>query len=365
MFGAGFVGYVFLVDDPRTHLYIMYPGAVLLAGAGWAAGLEGWKVGRLKTIFYASYLPLLFCLMASIILYESTIFLSSESALDRLRQHWDGSPGQVVYDDLPKVREYFGYPKQEGWKAIGALRAQGLFPGDFRSANEEFIIPIWYNYGQARSCYNTPAQFFVRADEAAGATRQGYVETAQIEREGQVRLHVFSAGVKPPSPLPIYSLETLAPAWDQLATPQHFIQQAKPTQSLMTQFGPAIQFLGYDLPSTSVAPGETLLLNLYWQAVQPPGDTYRAFAHLTDGVTLWGQQDDDPACRLPTSIWRTGQRGLGQFRLPIKPETPPGRYPLIIGLYQANTLERLKITAGAGKMGDDFLWLDDVEVKAK
>jgi hypothetical protein len=46
IFGAGFIGYVFLVDDPRTHLYIMYPGAVLLAGAGWAGGLEGWRVAH-------------------------------------------------------------------------------------------------------------------------------------------------------------------------------------------------------------------------------------------------------------------------------------------------------------------------------
>jgi hypothetical protein len=48
--------------------------------------------------------------------------------------------------------------------------------------------------------------------------------------------------------------------------------------------------------------------------------------------------------------------------LTVKPDTPPGRYPLIIGVYQAGTLERLKITAGAGQMGDDFLWLGDVEV---
>jgi hypothetical protein len=28
----------------------------------------------------------------------------------------------------------------------------------------------------------------------------------------------------------------------------------------------------------------------------------------------------------------------------------------------ADTLERLKITGGAGKPGDDFLWLQDIEV---
>jgi hypothetical protein len=49
---------------------------------------------------------------------------------------------------------------------------------------------------------------------------------------------------------------------------------------------------------------------------------------------------------------------MGQFRLSVNPETPPGRYPLIIGLYQAETMERLTIPGG-----DDFLWLGDIEIK--
>ncbi len=368
MFGVGFIGYVFLVDDPRTHLYIMYPGAALLAGAGWKIldfrfwiyDLRFKLLQLLGSLFFIVFTGLIIC-------YTGIIFLLPESTLARLHQQWDSSNWLVtIYQDLPKAREYFGYPKREGWKAIGALRAQGLFPGDFRSVSEDFIIPIWYNFGQARSCYETPAQFFVRApgyDYFIPEPKiQEYGETGWIEREGEVRLRVFSAGVKATAPPPIYPLETLEPAFDDLATPQHFIRQAEPSQPVVTQFGPAIQFLGYDLPATSVAPGETLYVNLYWQALQPPGDNYRAFVHLTDGTHLWGQQDDNPACRLPTSIWRSGQRGQGQFRLPVKPETPPGRYPLIIGLYQADTLQRLKITAGPGKMGDDFLWLGDIEV---
>ncbi|MBI1879029.1 MAG: glycosyltransferase family 39 protein [Chloroflexi bacterium] len=375
MFGAGFIGYVFLVDDPRTHLYIMYPGAALLAGAGWAAFDLRFTIYDLR--FTLPRLLAAFLFVASVglvIAYEGLIFLSTESALDGLHQKWDISGWEVVYDDLPQAREYFGYPKREGWKAIGALRAQGLFPGDFRSVNEDFIIPIWYNFGQARSCYDTPAQFFVRApgiDFYIPAPQiEDYGEVGWIQREGEVRLRVFSAlnllgsskaSGKIAAP-PIYTLEALTPAFDQLATPQRFMQQAEPSRLVITQFGPAIQFLGFDLPSATVAPGETLYVNLYWRALQNPGENYRVFVHLTDRTNLWGQQDEDPACPLPASIWRPGQHGLGQFRLPIKPETPPGRYPLIIGLYRADTLERLKITGGAGQVGDDFLWLGDVEV---
>jgi hypothetical protein len=379
-FGVPFIGYVFLVDDPRTHLYIAYPGATLLAGAGWMmiGRMEAWKNGSVKAVIQSSNLPAsqssilrsiilatAIILLVLIVVYDSAIFLQTESKLTRLRQQWDASIWQIIYDDLPKTRSYFGYPKREGWKAIGALRAQGQFPGDFRSMNEDFVVPIWYNYGQARSCYNTPAHFFVRAAQAETAPPgEQYVETGRVQREGEVRLHIFSASAEAPSVPTIYILEALAGLFDQLATPQQFAQQAEPSRRLETQFGPAIKFAGYDLPSATLAAGNTLYLDLYWQALENPGDNYRAFVHLTDGTTLWGQQDDHPACRLPTSIWRSGQRGVGQFRLPINPETPPGRYPLIIGLYQADTLERLKIVAGAGQPGDDFLWLQDIEIVA-
>jgi hypothetical protein len=360
VFGAALLGYVFLVSDPRTHLYILYPGAVLLAGAGWAVALAQ-PIGRYFVLSLGGVL------VGAIILYEAAIFLPTESAFSHLRETWDGSGWEMIYNDIPQAREYFGYPKKEGWKATGALRAQGLFPGDFRSVNEDFIIPIWYNYGQPRSCYETPAHFFVRAaggDVMTPPGDQSYAETAQISREREIRLRVFSANITTDAAPDVYPVEAIEENFDRLATPGQFAQQAEPDQVVGTQFGTAITFVGYDLLTPVVAAGETLYLNLYWRALKPPQDRYRAFVHLTDGATLWGQQDDDPACRLPTSIWRTGQRGVGQFRLPIDPETPPGRYPLIIGLYQAETLERLKITAGTGKIGDDFLWLGDVEIKS-
>jgi hypothetical protein len=371
LFGTGFIGYVFLVDDPRTHLYVLYPGATLLAGAGWIAWhqvISRWvanKLGKRFSWTLTSVLVLSMSLwVAAIIVYDGLIFLSTESGLNHLRTQWAGSMWETVYDDLPDVRSYFGYPKREGWKAIGALRAQGEFPGDFRSVNEDFIVPIWYNFSQARSCYDTPAHFFVRVteDELPLADTQ-YSEVGQIQREGEVRLRIFSTRIEPYTRQTMYTLEEFADSFDRLASPQQFTRQAEPSQRAETQFGPTILFIGYDLPIITVAPGETLHLNLYWQALENPGDNYRAFVHLTDGTTIWGQQDDNPACRLPTSIWRPEQRAVGQFRLPVSLETPPGRYPLIIGLYQADTLERLKITSGDGQIGDDFLWLGDIEVR--
>ncbi len=366
MVGAPFIGYIFLVEDPRTHLYILYPGAVLLASGGWIQLYKfanRFKSAPILTDIVVNILFIAGLLLTGLIIsYQSAIFLNTESALTRLRAEWDNSTWETVYDDLPPARSYFGYPKREGWKTIGALRAQGQLTGDFRSANEDFIIPIWYNYGKARSCYDTPAQLFVRATDASTLpTNSSYTKTGQVLREDEPRLGIYSADAGD-AVLQNFALENFEAVFDAQATPEQFSRQNEPAQRRDVQFGPAIKFTGFDMPASTVAAGDTLHVNLHWQALDAPGDNYRAFVHLTDGTTLWGQQDESPACRLPTTVWRPGQRAMGQFRLPIQPDTPPGRYPLIIGLYHADTLERLPITAGTGQIGDDFLWLGDVEI---
>lgn len=355
--GIPFVGYVFLVDDPRTHLYILYPGAALVAGAGWSFLIvqKQWAVR-----FGAVVVSVL--LLGAGVGYLRLVFMLPESRYEPLHATWEESLWAAVYNKPPDPRSYFGYPRREGWKAIGALRAERAerhFPGDFRSVNEDFIVPIWYNFGEPRSCYNTPAYFFVRGTLSPAA---GYHHVATITREDEVRLTVF--GRESVSEPLTYALDDLENRFDELATPARFIQQAEPAQPVGTRFGAAIVFSGYELLTPAVSPGETLALDLYWQALAPPGETYRAFVHLigSDG-TLLSQQDESPVCRLPTDLWRAGQRGVGQFRLPIPADAPPGRYSLIVGLYHADTLARLPITAGTGQSGDDFLWLRDIAVE--
>ena len=188
-----------------------------------------------------------------------------------------------------------------------------------------------------------------------------YQQVAQIAREGENRLIIFA---KQQSNLPVnlYHLEEEAPYFDEQSQPYHFIPTIKPAQQTNTVFGDQIELLGYDLPTSPLHPGESLPLNLYWQAQQSLTTNYRVFVHLVQKSQLLSQQDDDPACRLPTSVWRKGQTSIGHFRLAIPENAMPGRYALVVGLYQADTQERLIISAGAGQAGDDFLWLGDIDL---
>lgn len=89
---------------------------------------------------------------------------------------------------------------------------------------------------------------------------------------------------------------------------------------------------------------------------------YRAFIHVeTD--QMWGQHDDDPACRLRTDEWRPGQDAQGQFRITLAPSMPPGSYPVTVGVYHPETGERLEITNQEGQSLGTHFELAKIQVK--
>jgi hypothetical protein len=119
---------------------------------------------------------------------------------------------------------------------------------------------------------------------------------------------------------------------------------------------------GYDLSATRLKPGETLAVSLHWQALAPMSTHYRAFVHVeTD--RMWGQHDDDPVCRLRTDEWRPPQAGVGQFRVALDPATPPGVYPVTVGVYNPETWERLEILDERGQSLGHVLELATITVE--
>jgi len=56
--------------------------------------------------------------------------------------------------------------------------------------------------------------------------------------------------------------------------------------------GDEVIFLGYDLRTTVVKPGDTLRLTLYWQARREIAGWYKVFTHLLDDrERIWAQKD--------------------------------------------------------------------------
>lgn len=123
---------------------------------------------------------------------------------------------------------------------------------------------------------------------------------------------------------------------------------------------PAIRLLGYDISPEAVRPGGVLDLALYWQALQSLGRDYTIFVHLTDGAgQLYAQQDGPPlAGRAPTSLWLAGEVLRDPHTLTLKPDLPPGRYQISIGLYDWVTGERLPMFDSNGqRVPEDRIFL--------
>lgn len=125
-------------------------------------------------------------------------------------------------------------------------------------------------------------------------------------------------------------------------------------QPVEAVFGERILLHSYALASPKIKPGRAICLLLKWQSAgQLPAD-YTVFTHLlgpdkpSTGGPLWAQHDGPPADgRRPTSGWQPGELVADMHVLLIPDDAPPGRYQLVVGLYNAATGQRLPAQNGA------------------
>jgi len=130
-------------------------------------------------------------------------------------------------------------------------------------------------------------------------------------------------------------------------------------------FGNRIALIGYDMDRRTAAPGETIHLTLYWQALAKMKENYSVFTHvLGEENRIWAQKDSWPkGGDAPTSTWEPGQTIADEYELVIHPDTPPDVYEVEIGLYLAATGDRLRIVGQGGRLLDDRVLLSKVRVK--
>jgi hypothetical protein len=229
-------------------------------------------------------------------------------------------------------------------------------------------VPIWYTYQTPRSCFNDPQNYFVRMDsdgepgEMEQVRAGGYGLTRIVRIDRQPMLYLFEKGVPSADEPLIYDVDDYRMLYDRSATPGRYVQGPFPDHPSGVTFGGKLLLRGYDLKTGQVAPGETLNLTLHWQAVAPMETRYRTFVHVeTD--RMWGQHDDDPICRVRTDELRPSQTGAGQFRVTLDPDTPPGVYPVTVGVYDPETGGRLEVVDEHGQPLGDVLELTTITVE--
>jgi len=185
--------------------------------------------------------------------------------------------------------------------------------------------------------------------------------------EGKARYHQVRFTIQPYTPAQPYSFEVSAPndvtaRFGQLRV-THTLKPpvlARIRHRLDATAGEAT-LLGYALRGARAGnppvahPGATLELTLYWQAQAPISQSYTVFTHLlgtaynpvTQGP-LWAQDDQIPLeGAYPTQNWLIGVPLQDTYTLSVPPETPPGDYQILTGMYQTDTAVRVAV-AGAG-----------------
>jgi len=138
------------------------------------------------------------------------------------------------------------------------------------------------------------------------------------------------------------------------------------SRNLDANFGDQLRLTGYALSTDQPQPGEEVVLQLFWQALQPERN-YTIFVHLVgpDGEGLT-QVDGAPFQGLysMTTHWPRDRSVTDERRLILPSETPPGRYRLEIGLYDPDDrdADRLPLLDAAGNEVGRSLTLDFLSV---
>lgn len=110
-------------------------------------------------------------------------------------------------------------------------------------------------------------------------------------------------------------------------------------------FDNLIELSDYHFERMLVAAGDPLRVDLTWRAMKDIDRDYVVFVHLLlPPDAVWAQVDEAPQQgKSPTSSWRKDQVIQDSHTIAIPPQIPAGVYQVEIGLYDMQTMDRLKV----------------------
>ena len=383
-FGAPFLFYYFLVWDPRTHVLNVFPGAVLVAAFAFDHLLifilnlaPPPPRRRLLVIARWSFFIFHFSFFIFVAYYPYLMFVQHDPEIKRT---WPAHQPALYWkpDGETPLFGYFGFPYRAGWKVVGALVEEGVLSGIYAS-NEEQEIASWYTRGAERTYCPDPEWYLIAKNvQDEVLVPQTDIEAThhlwgEIRVAGEPKLWIYHRDSPPPrrgdkrgvAPSPaVFHVEDYVSRFDARTTPAGALQ-LPPADYIPAGYtlGEEVRLLGYHLDTVDARPGGSVYLVLHWEALRPIEANYQVFNHLYDG-TMWGQQDGTPGCALrPTVLWEPGQIVRDEYTIPIDSLTPAGDIPLLVGMYNLDTEERLPVRDPDGVSIGDTIPLAVVTVR--
>jgi hypothetical protein len=133
------------------------------------------------------------------------------------------------------------------------------------------------------------------------------------------------------------------------------------------RLGEHIQLEQVRLSAESFAPGDILTVVLNWESDGQVEKNYKVFCHLvSEDGELVAQKDGIPLYSVrPTPSWRAGEIIEDSYEIPLDGALVPGTYELWVGMYDAESMERLPVYDATGEqLSDDRILVDSVHVEA-
>ncbi|WP_026370834.1 hypothetical protein [Kallotenue papyrolyticum] len=160
------------------------------------------------------------------------------------------------------------------------------------------------------------------------------------------------------------SIERAFGVWYWWLPPAH--TPALPARALT--LGEAIALRGVALDTPRVRPGERLRVRLTWEARRTVGQRYQTFVQLiaADGGAALSVEGDPGGGSAPTWRWQAGDRIADAWQVALPPTLQPGRYTLVVGMYDPATGRRLEAwqqQPSLQRFWSDALPLGEVEVQ--
>jgi len=155
--------------------------------------------------------------------------------------------------------------------------------------------------------------------------------------------------------------------WPSYGPPRQPLQfELDRATPLEADLGGAARLLGYHLDQTSVKPGDTLKVTVYWLPEAATLTPQTVFIQLfVPGAGVIAQGDLYPgAGTYPTTLWAPGRRFVDTYYLHLPADAQPAETASILfGLYDEATGQRLTATGGdADPAGNNWIQLGTVAI---
>jgi hypothetical protein len=136
------------------------------------------------------------------------------------------------------------------------------------------------------------------------------------------------------------------------------------SETVFAEIGGAVQLTAVSSPPPQASPGDTIEIEVTWQVIAPPQADWTTLLHLAKPGQPPLATGDSPPLNgdYPTRVWAAGEVFNDTYTLTIPDDVENGRYPLWIGMYHSETIERLPLTVNGEPQSNHVYQIGTVEI---